>query len=165
MTTATTKTKVQGTWALTKVQEDAARVMSSSCMTAMTVLEKFGPEAVKQYQDAILKNKVDFYKTMNVKTPMDLVKAIAEFETNVFGSKIVISGDEHTATMEYEECACFNQMKKNPNFKPEMMEKMGKSFAENTEKLAKEFGFKGEMKMVGETASMTFCKEAGSCHN
>lgn len=163
MTTATTKERVQQTWPVSKVQQETARVLSNSCFNAMTILEKAGPEFVKQYNDAILASKVDFYRSIGVKTPMDLVKAMAEFETNVFGSKIVFFGDDKTASLEYEECACLEQMKKNPNFKPEAMEKMGKFFAENTEKLAKEFGFKGEMKMNGQTAQLTFCKEGMSC--
>jgi hypothetical protein len=163
MTTATTKERVQSNWPVSKVQQETARVMSNNCFNAMTILEKAGPEFVKQYNEAILKSKVDFYRTLGVKTPLELVKAMAEFETNVFGSKIVFWGDDKTASLEYEECACMEQMKKNPNFKPEAMEKMGKFFAENTEKLAKEFGFKGEMKMTGPAAQLTFTKEGSSC--
>lgn len=161
--TTTTKTRVEQTWALAKVQEEAARVFARNCFTAMTVLEKVGPEAVKQYQEAMLKNKVEFFKAQGVKTPLELVKAMAEFETNVFGSKVVVVGDEKSASLEYETCACMNAMKSEGLIKPEMMEKMGKNFAQQTELLGKEFGFKGEMKMVGEKAEVCFSKDGACC--
>ena len=163
MTTATTKERVQQTWSIDKIQQEAVRVFSRNCMSTSALLEKIGGDALQQHQEQMLKNKVEFFKSVGVKTPLELIKAMAEFETNVFGSKIVFWGDEKSASMEYETCACFEQMQKDPNFKPENMEKMGKMFAEHTEKLGKEFGFKGEMKMVGEKAQITFSKDGMCC--
>lgn len=71
---------------------------------------------------------------------------MSEYETNLFGSKIVVWGDEKSASMQYEVCACYDAMKKELKLTPAQDEQMGGIFAKNIELIGKEFGFKGEVK-------------------
>ena len=105
------KTPVEIKWPVNKVQEAAARVLANHMLAAQTVLAKYGPEAFEQFDKQILAGKLEYYKSVGVKTPIDLVRAMGEFESNVFGSKAEIWGDDKQASLTYESCGIFNAMK------------------------------------------------------
>ena len=164
--TVANKTQIKQTWNLEKVQEEAVSAMTRNCGVVQNVLSQLGQEAQKKYQQAVVQMKVEHFRKLNVKTPIELVKAMAEFEVNVFGSRVVVWGDEKQASMEYEYCACYNAMQKNASACAttggKNMEEMAKCFQESTQLIAKEFGFtKGEVKFPTnpeEHAVITFTK-------
>ena len=150
MTTATlNKQMVEAKWTTVKMQEEFARVMAMNTMTTMGVVCKHGEEITKELQTAMLHNKVAHFKTLNVKTPMDLIKAMAEFEVNMFGSKVEVWGDEKAAHMQYNACGMWNAMKK-VGMAPKQEEQMGNSMKDCMMNVAKEFGFTAETKFEGE---------------
>lgn len=160
MTTGTQeKTIVEAKWPAAKVQEQTAKMTAGSFGAAISALSKFGEEAVSQFQQAKLKQQIEYFKALNIHTPIELVKAKAELETNLFGSKIEISGDEKSAQLKYLSCAVWNAAKSCGKVGPEEEKKMGACFQTATENLAKEFGFKGNVRFEGETgAIITFTK-------
>jgi hypothetical protein len=149
---------VKPEWPIAKIQESTARVMASQWLAAYKALSKFGPEGLKEFDKNILAFKVEHYKSIGVKTPAELVAAISEFETNVFGSKIEIVGEGEKATMKYESCAIWDQMRKVGNLTPEQEEKMGTHFETCMNDLAREFGFKAETKYEEPCCIVTFSK-------
>jgi len=158
MTTAIgKKTPVEIKWPLAKVQEKTARVLADNMLAVQSVLAKYGPEALEQYDKQILANKVEYYRGIGVKTPIDLVRAMGEFEGNLFGSKIEIWGDDKQASLTYDSCAIFNAMK--PKLSPEMEEKIGGYFERCVGNLAREFGFQGEVKFEDPGATVTFTRK------
>src|SRR5215470_18745770 len=146
-TVAIKKTLVEGNWNTKKNQEEAAHAFAINCMSAMAVIAKQGDKAVLEYQDILHKHQLEHLKTLGVKTPLDLVKAKAEFETNVFGSKIEIEGDENRAQLIYKQCAIGNAMKKYGKTTPEREGKMEQYMQTCVQNFAKEWGFKGDLKM------------------
>jgi hypothetical protein len=149
MTTAATKTKIQPTWDTNKIREEAVNSMTGHMGLTFKVLGELGPEAQKKFHNAMIEYKVAHYKKLNVKTPIEMVRAMAEFEVNVFGSKINIWGDEKEAHMEYEYCACWNAMQKNCSgaMSEKEQECMSTSFNDKMAQIAKAFGWsKGEVK-------------------
>ncbi|HEY9682262.1 MAG TPA: hypothetical protein V6C86_11845 [Oculatellaceae cyanobacterium] len=159
MTTATlSKQTVEAKWNTAKLQEEFGRVMAMNMMTTMGILSKHGEELTKEFQAAMMHNKVEHYKQLGVKTPMDLVKHMAEFEANMFGSKIEIWGDEKTAHMQYNACGMWNAIKKTGKMDAQQEEKMGAQFQTCTQNLAKEFGITAEIKFEGDSCLMTFTK-------
>lgn len=157
MTTTLQKTEIKPTWKIEKIQEQTARAFASNMMAIMTVLAKHGPEAMNEFQSLSREPMVKHYKEMGIKTPLELVKAKAEYETNVFGSKIEISGDEKEAHLTYLFCAVWNGMK-SCGLKKEQEEKMEEGFQYCISSFAKEFGFTGEVKFEGEIAKVTYRK-------
>lgn len=157
-TTATKKITVEPKWNQTQVHEATVAAMANNWLAAYSVLGKFGEQAIKEFEEASRTRKIEYYKRQGVKTPIDLVKVIAEFEANVFGSKIEIEGDDKNATLTYNSCAMWNAMKKYGHFTPEQEEKMGHCFGSYIEHLAKEFGFKGNVEFKGDVAVMHFSK-------
>ena len=157
MTTAT-KALVKANWPITKVQAEAVHAAASQCAAAFGVLSKLGEQAVADYKAASRKFKVAHLKEHGVKTPLELVTAMAELEANVFGSQIEVAGDEKSATMTYAACAMWDAMQKVTNMSAEEQEKMGKGFQTCMQDLANEFGFKADMQMGEKTCAVTFSK-------
>lgn len=159
MTTATlNRTVVEPKWNTTKIQEEAVRMYALQFMTAMNVLCKQGEQAAREFTTAMQQNKIEHYKQLNIKTPIELVQAMSEFETNVFGSKIEIWGDEKAAHLQYNQCGMWNAMKNTGKMNCQQEEKMGQTFEHCVQGLAQGFGFKGEVKFEGEKAVLTFTK-------
>lgn len=160
MSTATLqKTAVTANWSTQKIQEEIARAFAVQCMTNMSTLSKYGEQAQKEHRDAVHKIEAEHLKSKGVKTPMDLVKAKAEFESNVFGSKIEISGDENRAQLTYNQCGMWEAMQKYGKITPEQREKMLPLFQTCMREFAGEFGFKGDMTVSSDGKStLTFSK-------
>ena len=157
MTTAT-KTPVTATWPTAKVQAAAAHAAASQCAAAMGVLSKLGEQAMADYKAASRALRVAALKEQGVKTPLELATAMAEFEANVFGSKIEVEGDEKSATLNYVACAMWDAMQKVTNMTPVEQEQMGKGFQTCMQDLAKDFGLKADVQMGEKTCAITFTK-------
>jgi hypothetical protein len=152
------KTPVEAKWNPKQIQEITAKIFARNCMVSHAVIAKFGPDAVKELDKQLLAGRVEHYKKLGVKTPIDLVKAIAEVETNVFGSKIQILGDEKKASLVYDDCAIWKNMKEIGQLTPKQEEEMGTQFEQGMQNLAREFGFKSELKFEDPCATVTFSK-------
>jgi len=157
MSTAT-KTVVKATWPTAKTQAEAAHAAASQCAAAFGVLSKLGEQAVADYKAAARKLRVAHLKEQGVKTPLELVTAMAEFEANVFGSQIEIVGDEKSATLDYKTCAMWEAMQKVTNMTPAEQEQMGKGMQTCMQDLAHEFGLKADVQMAEKTCTVTFTK-------
>ncbi len=161
MTTSTpTKKIVEATWTVKQIQEAAAAMAANMCYSAKSVLMEHGDMALlNKYENTVRHGKIEHYKALGVKTPIELVKAMAETETNVFGSQIAIMGDDKSATMNYISCAMWTQMEKMMGkMTPEQQEKAGASFQNCVMETAKAFDLKGECKMGDKTCTITFTK-------
>ncbi len=159
MTVSLSKTIVEPKWSTQDIQGTVAIVHARTMLTAMKHVAKLGGDkAVDEFQTELRNFRVESLKKVGVKTPIELVKALAEFEANLFGSKIEIWGDETKAFMAYNQCAMWNAMKKIGQFTEQQEEEMGSKFAHCMQMLAKEFGFKGETKFEGEACVLSFSK-------
>lgn len=157
-TVAVKRTPVEAKWNVQKIQEEASRAFAIHNMITMELLAKQGEKAILEFQDKLHKHQLEHFKSLGVKTPIDLVKAKAEFETNVFGSKIEIEGDDQSARLIYKQCAMWNAMQKYGKMTHEQMEKAGHNFENCVSNFAKEWGFKGEINMDGDICTVTFSK-------
>ncbi len=152
------KTPVEAKWNTQKLHEETATLFARQMVATMTTLAKYGPEAQQELMKNIVAGKVEHFKAAGVQTPIDLVRAMAESEANLFGSKIQIVGDEKKAEMIYDQCACWNAIQKVGKLTPEQEEAMGKNFEAKVRLIGQAFGLKGEVKFEGETAIVTFTK-------
>ena len=159
MTTAVAKkTPVEAKWNVQKLQEEAARVVASNCLAAHQVLSKYGEQAVKEYQTVARNYKVNYLKSLGVKTPVEIAKALAEVEANVFGSKIEIVGDDKTASLTYDSCGMWNAIQQVGKLTPDQEAKMGEGYASCMQDLGKELGLKVNVEMGEKTCVVTFTK-------
>ena len=126
--TTMTKTPVKATWTPSKIQEETAMLVASNCMAAYQTISTLGEKALQDYKATSRTLRVDHLKNLGVKNALDIAKAIAEQETNLYGSKIEISGDENCATLTYNYCGMWDAMKKVGKLTPEQEEQMGAGF-------------------------------------
>ena len=157
-TVAAKKVQVEAKWDIKQIQQAAARSAAVHNVAIMSILAKQGEGAIKEFQDTVHKFQLEHFKSIGVKTPMDLAKAKAEFETNVFGSKIEIEGDENNAKIIYNQCAMWEAMEKLGAMNAEQQEKAGKNYSMCVQNFAKEWGFKGQVDMTETSCSVTFSK-------
>lgn len=151
------KTQVKPTWKPEQMQEMYCHMMANNFMAANQVLAKYGEETMKEFQTAQRQPMVEYYKKLNVKTPIEIIKAKAELETNIFGSKIEFWGDDKEAHLTYNSCGMWNAMQK-CGMSKEQEEKMGECFETCIKNFAQEFGLNGEVKFEGEKATVTLRK-------
>ncbi|CAN5211895.1 hypothetical protein BH10CYA1_BH10CYA1_43630 [soil metagenome] len=159
-TTTPTKNLVEATWTVKQIQEAAAAMAANMCFSAKSVLMKHGDmNLLNEYETTVRHGKIEHYKALGVKTPIELVKAMAETETNVFGSQIEIMGDDKSATLNYVSCAMWNQMEKMMGkMTPEQQEKASASFQNCAMETAKAFDLKADVKMGEKACTITFTK-------
>jgi hypothetical protein len=156
--TTLTKTTVKPTWSPSKVQEETARLVASNCMAAQQAAAKLGEQALTEFQAAGREAKVAHLKSLGVSNALELAKALAEMEVNLFGSQIDISGDENKATLTYNHCAMWETMKKLGKFTPEQEEKMAGGFQSCMQSLAQDLGLNATVKFEGNTCAIDFAK-------
>lgn len=157
MTTAI-KTKITADWTKEKLQEVTSKSIVNNYIAVSKLFEKLTPELRLETRKMMADMKVDYYKSLNVKTPMDLAKAMAEFDANVFGSKIIINGEENKVAIEFESCGCWTQMQKHSCFTPELGASLGECFQISIDLITKEFGFKGNVEFTTDSAIIHISK-------
>jgi hypothetical protein len=158
MSTVIERKTIKPEWPIAKIQDETAKIFARQFLAAYKTVSKFGPEGMKELDKNVLTMKVEYYKTLGVKTPAELVQAISEFEANVFGSKIEIIADANKATMTYQTCAVWNAIQTVGKLTPEQEERMGTHFESCMSELAREFGFKAETKYEEPCCIVTFSK-------
>lgn len=154
----TTKTLVKQTWTTEQKQEMTATLFGTTNMTIMGILAKYGPEAVTEFQTAMNNFKAQYFTKLGITSPIALVKAMAEMETNLFGSKIEIWGDEKSASMNYLSCGMWEAMKKACPMTPEQEAKMGEGWERCLQGTAAKFGFTAKLEMTETVCTITFIK-------
>jgi len=154
------KEQIKQTWKSEQMHEMFAHISAHNMVAAMNVLGKHGgEEAVNEFKTATRNTMVEYLKKQGVKTPIEIVKAKAEIETNIYGSVIEISGDDKEAHLTYIKCGMWDAMSKACGSTcSESKEKMMKGFESCVSEFAKEFGYTGEVKMNGEQATIIIKK-------
>jgi hypothetical protein len=157
MTTAVA-TKVEAKWDVQKRNNAAAKAAAGNMLATFAVLQHVTPEQKEQYENTVRANKVQLLKSFGVNSPLDLVKAMAELDANLYGSQVAIAGDDNKAELTYETCAVWNAMKEIGNFTKEQEQQMGQGFEACSAKTIKEFGYKSETKFDGDRATVTISR-------
>jgi len=157
--TTLTKTTITPTWSTSKIQEETARAIASNCLAAHQATSKAGEQVLNDYQTIARKFKVAHLKSLGVTNALELAKALAEMEVNLFGSKIDVSGDEKAATLTYNQCAMWEAIKKLNPMTPEQEQQMGAGFQNCMQSLAQELGLNATVKFENDnTCAISFAR-------
>jgi hypothetical protein len=152
------KTLIKPTWTIEKLQEVTSHSLINHFIAINKLFEKLTPELRDEYRTIMSELKVNYYKSLNITTPMQLAIAMAEYDTNVFGSKVGIEGEEHKVTIEIEDCGCWKLMKNHPCVTPQMIESRGECYKTCVEHITKELGLKGIVEITGKTVIIHITK-------
>ncbi len=147
MTTAIIqKTVVEPSWTRIKVQEEASSAVTGQMFATTRILASAAPELLSQIRQEWSKLRVEYFRAQGVRTPLDLVRAWAEYDANMFGSTLRYWGDEKQAHVEYNHCACWSVLEHLTSAESEQAS-MSTGWAQITQMLATQFGFTGSEKI------------------
>jgi hypothetical protein len=152
------KSQTKPTWKPEQMHEMFSQMTANTFSSAMAVLCKHGEEAVKEFHTISRKPMIEYYKKLGVKTPIEIIKAKAELESNIFGSQIEFWGDDKEAHLTYIKCGMWEAMKKAGGMSCAQEEKMMQGFESCVKEFAQEFGLNAEIKMEGEKPTITLRK-------
>lgn len=105
-----TWTKVEATWDLARIRKEAGRLITDYKMAIWLVLQN-EPEILEKLQAILYGQFVDQLKADGVKTPMDLVRYLAELTVNLVGGTASISGDDNEASIAFDHIPGWDQTK------------------------------------------------------
>ncbi len=152
------KEQIKATWKPEQMQEMFSHMTANNMMAVMGVLAK-NEELMNQFETASRKPMVEYFKKLGVTTPIELIKAKAELESNIFGSVTEVWGDEKEAHLTYSKCGMWDAMNKSCESScAETNAKKMEGFENCIKEFANEFGLKGEVKLEGDKATVTFKK-------
>jgi tRNA nucleotidyltransferase/poly(A) polymerase len=100
--------------------------------------------------------KAEMMKGCGVKTPLELVRHIAEYETNMHGATVSIEGDDSVATLFNEKPTVWLEAKKLVKMNKEQEEKMHHHYKTWMHDLANAFGFKVKVELCPDSSKITF---------
>lgn len=144
------KTLIKPNWTIEKLQEVTSHVIINNVMIINKLMEKLTPELRQEFHLMMLNMKVDYFRSLNIKTPMDLAIGIAEYDTNVWGSKVHLEGEPNKVTVEIETCGCWNLIQKHPCFTPNLGINRGECHKKVLGIITEELGFKGNIEITDE---------------
>ena len=114
MSTSIQKQKLTQTWDTKKLQEAATRMVAHQITTRLQFMEKHPGKEIEDLEKASAQSKAEMMKQHGVKTPMDLVKHLAEFEVNMFAAEASIEGTDQNAVLLNEKPTVWLEAKKMP---------------------------------------------------
>src|SRR5688572_12271818 len=95
------KKPVTANWQTTKVQAEVVKSVASLYGSLESILSKENPQIVAEVSKLVLINK-GYYATLPIKTPPELVTAIAEYAANVLGIKVAVVADPIKPSIVFE---------------------------------------------------------------
>ncbi len=112
MTAVIQKEQIKPTWKTEQLHEMFSHIAASNMTAAFGVLGKHGEETINEFKTAVRKPMVEYFKKLGVTTPIEVIKAKAELETNIYGSVIEVWGDDKEAHLTYIKCGMWDAMQK-----------------------------------------------------
>ena len=148
---------VEATWNLQRLQEELCKGAAHQYVHTISLLRKSAPDAIREFNAVFIANKT-YFKHIGVETPGQLVRALAEIETNAFGGKMLVSGDEERASIRYEYCAEWVAIEELSNITWDERVSLAEHFVHAMQELAEYFGFAAEVSFDGGVPTVTFSR-------
>ena len=148
---------VEATWKLRRLQEELCKGAAHQYVHTVSLLRKCAPDAIREFNAVFIANKT-YFKHIGVESPGQLVRALAEIETNAFGGKMLVSGDEEKASIRYEYCAEWIAIEELSNMTWGERVNLAEHFVYAMHDLAHHFGFSAEVLLDGGVPTVTFSR-------
>jgi predicted RNA-binding protein Jag len=161
MTTSTKAKKITQTWDIKRLQEEAIKIQSHKIASTMHVLKKHPGKEITEMEKVSAHITADMLKNFGVKTPLDLVKYLADFEVNMFGSEASTSGDAKCAVLINEKPAVWLETLRTNTFSENQIESMQEHFSSFMKHLGHGLGFKAHVDFAedGKSSKITFTEK------
>ena len=149
--------RVEVTWDLQRLQEELCRGAAHQYVHTIALLRKCSPEAIREFNAVFIANKT-YFKHLGVETPGQLARALAEIETNAFGGKMLVRGNEESASVTYEYCAEWVAIEELSNMAWDERVSLAEHFVHAMEDLAACFGFTADVSFQSGVPTVTFSR-------
>lgn len=158
MTTSFQKQQIKQTWDVKKLQDCATKMVAEKIAGRLKCIEKHPGKEIEEMEKASAHLRSETMKKCGVKTPMDLVKHLAEFEVNMFGTQASIGGEEKNAVLYNEKPTVWLEAKKLIHLTKAQEETLQHHYCQWMEHLAQGFGFKADVEVAndGNSSQITF---------
>lgn len=110
-----TWTKVEATWNTDRVRKEAGRLIFDYKMAIWLALQD-QPEILEKLQEVLYGEFVKQLQAEGIKTPIDLVRYLAELTANLFGGTVSIIGDTSEASLAFDDIPGWDQIKEKFEF-------------------------------------------------
>ena len=157
-TVAKEKQNVQANWPVERMQKEFTKMIAGKIISRLKLVESGHQNAVDKFAEISAKQVAEMLKLNGVKTPLDLVKYMAEHQANLFGAKVQYAGDEKSATLFNENPTVWLEAKRIANLTPQQEELMRKEYENWKRNLAESLGFKAEVEIDKSGSQVTFRK-------
>lgn len=158
MSTITTNKKpVAPNWQTAQVQTEVVKSVATIYASLETVLAKASPEIAAEAAKIVLINK-GYYANLPIKSPLDLVNAVAEYTANVLGIKVAIVGDADKPLIIFEGGTLANKLAAVISLAPSQVPTLIDYFKKGFGELGAQFGYKTEITSAEPDFIVSFSK-------
>jgi hypothetical protein len=159
-TSVVRRQQIKPSWDLQKVQKSATKMVAMQISDRLHFLESHrgdhhGREITAMDRHAA-QHKAEELKKCGVNSPIELVRHIAEFETNMHGATTSIQGDEKCATLFNENPTVWLEAKKLGKMTGKQEEKMLHHYKKWIHELADAFEYTAQVDMMPSGSQITF---------
>jgi hypothetical protein len=151
------KKPVSANWQTSKVQAEVLKSIATLYASLETILPPANPELIAEVKKIVLINK-GYYAGLPIKTPIELISAIAEYATNVLGIKVAIVDDINKASIVFEGGTLVNKLAGINNLAPGEVKPLVDYFKSGLVELGTQFGFKTDITAAEPDFIVTFIK-------
>jgi len=150
--------KITQTWDIKKMQAAATKMVSHKIATRIHFLKKHHAKEIDEMEKSAAHLEAEELMRSGVKTPLDLVKYLAEYEVNMFGSEASISGDDQCAVLINEKPTVWLQAKHDGSLDGHQSEAMQEHYTAWMKHLGHKLGFKAHVEIAkdGKSSKVTF---------
>ncbi len=140
--------KIKQSWDIKEMQKAATTMVSEKIASRIHFLEKHNGEETEEMEKASAQLNAEKLIKSGVKTPLELVKYLAEYEVNMFGSQASFSGDDESAVLINEKSNVWLQTKHANHFSEKSVSAMMEHYISWMKHLGHKFGFKVEVEIA-----------------
>jgi hypothetical protein len=148
---------VEVTWDLQRLQEELCKGAAHQYVHTIAMLRRCSPDAIREFNAVFIANKT-YFKHLGVATPGQLVRALAEIETNAFGGTMLVAGDDERASITYVYCAEWAAIEELSNMTWDERVSLAEHFVHAMQELAGYFGFSAEVSFDSGVPTATFSR-------
>jgi len=132
---------VKPTWDLDHIRKEVGTIIAEYKMSYLTALKDY-PEQLLKVQECFMNDHVRIMKNRGVKTPIDMVRYLAELTVNLAGGEIRINGDESSASIAYDSLPMWEEMKDKLDMSPAGKQQLADLSNAAIQPFAAQFGLK-----------------------
>lgn len=153
-----TKQTIKADWQSTKLQNEVLKTVATLYTSLSNILSKEDAKVIAEVNKTILINK-EYYAGLDIKSPVDLANAIAQYTTNVLGIKVNTVTTPTKATIVFEGGSLVTKLTTINNLQQDAAEKLVEAYKNGLADLGAVYGFVTEVTSAQPDFIVSFSKE------